>query len=224
MPVVPLHENPHQLPITEIHTESHKTPIENPYQIPYQHPQNSCHWDQAVREAVPPGASLAMASGAAFTGGASQPAKERRQARDGKWYTFGQLMEYYPDRSHWDRAKQEAGRSTAQGNAGEFHGRMDTTAPAAEPAAAPAAPAARRNLVPQPWMKQSPDQGPKRNAQGHVERSASAERRIAERMVELEMQIEANKKLHGPEHVWKPPPDPNLGAYPYHCGPPDRWG
>ena len=92
--------------------------------------------------------------------------------------------------------------SIAQGNADDFHGRMDVAAPAAQPAAAPAAPAAPRNLVPQPWTEQSPDQGPKRNAQGHKERSASAERRIAERMVELEARLEANRKLRGPEHVW----------------------
>ena len=67
-------------------------------------------------------------------------------------------------------------------------------------------------------------QGQKRNAQGHKERSASAERRIAERMVELEARFEANRKLRGPEHVSKPLPNPNLGAYPYHCGAPDRWG
>ena len=62
-----------------------------------------------------------------------------------------------------------------------------------------------------------------RNAQGHEEHSASAERRIAERMVELEARFEANRKLRGPEHVSKPLPNPNLGAYPYHCGAPDRW-
>ena len=60
-------------------------------------------------------------------------------------------------------------------------------------------------------------------AEGHKERSASAERRIAERMVELEARLEANRKLRGPEHVSKPLPNPNLGAYPYHCGAPDRW-
>ena len=66
-----------------------------------------------------------MASGAAFTGGASQPATERRKAGDGKCYTFDEFMRYYRDRSFWDRAETEGGCSNAQG--------MDVEANAAQP-------------------------------------------------------------------------------------------
>ena len=48
-----------------------------------------------------------MASGAAFSGGASQPATERRKAGDGKCYTFDEFMTYYGVRSPWDRAEPE---------------------------------------------------------------------------------------------------------------------
>ena len=106
-----------------------------------------------------------MASGAAFIGGASQPATERPQAHDGKWHIFEEFMGYYTEWSHWEQAKQARGRntvalavldgsvnalvqsqklkrmsSTAHGNADEFDWRMDVAAPAGQPAAAPAAP------------------------------------------------------------------------------------
>ena len=63
------------------------------------------HWDRAVREAVPPGASQPGSSGSV-----SGVAKERRQAADGKWYTMEQFAEYYTAdfAYHWDPAVREA--------------------------------------------------------------------------------------------------------------------
>ena len=46
-------------PLTEIHTASHKTPIQNPYQIPYQHVQNIAVrflcWDNPNKDKVSTG-------------------------------------------------------------------------------------------------------------------------------------------------------------------------
>ena len=108
---------------------------------------------------------LAMASAAAFTGGACQPATPGTAAIASE-----------------PAVALETPCTAAC--AWQAHARSMTGA-WQEPRAAPAEPATPRNLVPQPWTEQSPDQGRKRNAEGHVERSASKKRRIAERMAEL---------------------------------------
>ena len=52
--------------------------------------------------------------------------EERRRDRDGNWYTEEEFWRYYGDGSYWGQARKRAGRNTAQGNAEEFHGGMDT--------------------------------------------------------------------------------------------------